>query len=202
MTKQQPADVLVVFGITGDLAKVMTFRSLYRLERRKLLDCPIVGVAVDDWDVDQLRQRARDSIVGTGEELDDTVFERFAARLSYAQGDFSDAETYKRVAAAIGAAKAPVFYVVRDMGGVNVVLVARQVGRFVNRQQCVGTVRLFSSVYVVSRQVIICVISPIEQDRQSPGRFQAIRYCGSNRILCRGTSSRAEKAASPTTEVR
>ena len=38
------ADVLVVFGITGDLAKVMTFRSLYRLERRGLLDCPIVGV--------------------------------------------------------------------------------------------------------------------------------------------------------------
>ncbi len=43
------ADVLVIFGITGDLAKVMTFRSLYRLERRGLLDCPIVGVAGDDW---------------------------------------------------------------------------------------------------------------------------------------------------------
>jgi len=41
------ADVFVIFGITGDLAKVMTFRSLYRLERRGLLDCPIVGVAVD-----------------------------------------------------------------------------------------------------------------------------------------------------------
>ena len=64
------ADVLVVFGITGDLAKVMTFRSLYRLERRGLLDCPIVGVAVDDWNVDQLRQRARESIEGTGETLD------------------------------------------------------------------------------------------------------------------------------------
>src|SRR5580700_1913157 len=45
------ADVLVIYGITGDLAKVMTFRSLYRLERRGLLDCPIVGVAVDDWTV-------------------------------------------------------------------------------------------------------------------------------------------------------
>ena len=58
------ADVLVVFGITGDLARVMTFRSLYRLERRGLLDCPIVGVAVDDWSVDQLVQRARDSMLG------------------------------------------------------------------------------------------------------------------------------------------
>ena len=55
---QRPADVLVIFGITGDLAKVMTFRSLYRLEPRGLLDCPIVGVAVDDWTVDQLSERA------------------------------------------------------------------------------------------------------------------------------------------------
>ena len=30
--------VFVIFGITGDLAKVMTFRSLYRLEQRGLLD--------------------------------------------------------------------------------------------------------------------------------------------------------------------
>ena len=66
----RPTDVLVVFGITGDLAKVMTFRSLYRLERRGLLDCPIVGVAVDDWTVDQLKERARTSIEGTGEQLD------------------------------------------------------------------------------------------------------------------------------------
>ena len=38
------ADVFVSFGITGDLAKVMTFRSLYRLEQRGLLDCPIVAI--------------------------------------------------------------------------------------------------------------------------------------------------------------
>jgi glucose-6-phosphate 1-dehydrogenase len=69
---QQPGDVLVVFGITGDLARVMTFRSLYRLERRGLLDCPIVGVAVDDWSIDQLVGRARSSIVETGEPLDAT----------------------------------------------------------------------------------------------------------------------------------
>ena len=81
--KPQPADVLVVFGITGDLAKVMTFRSLYRLEARGLLDCPIVGVAVDDWTDEQLNERARESIVGTGEQLDEKVFDRFAERLSY-----------------------------------------------------------------------------------------------------------------------
>jgi glucose-6-phosphate 1-dehydrogenase len=108
--KARPADVLVVFGITGDLAKVMTFRSLYRLERRGLLDCPIVGVAVDDWSVDDLKERARTSITGTGEPLDDAIFERLASRFSYVAGDFSDAETYKHVADVTSEAKTPVFY--------------------------------------------------------------------------------------------
>ena len=104
------ADVFVVFGITGDLAKVMTFRSLYRLEWRGLLTCPIVGVAVDDWTVEQLIQRARESIIGTGEKLDEDVFKRFAARLSYVQGDFGDDKTYQRVGKAIKGAEMPVFY--------------------------------------------------------------------------------------------
>jgi glucose-6-phosphate 1-dehydrogenase len=88
----------------------MTFRSLYRLERRGLLDCPIVGVAVDDWTIEQLTERARESIVGTGEPLDEDVFARLAARLSYVQGDFGDAATYARVGKAIGGAERPVFY--------------------------------------------------------------------------------------------
>jgi glucose-6-phosphate 1-dehydrogenase len=105
-----PADVLVVFGITGDLAKVMTFRSLYRLEARGLLECPIVGVAVDDWTVDHLREHAHESIEATGEKVDPEVFKRFADRLSYVSGDFTDKGTYAEVAKAIGAAKTPVFY--------------------------------------------------------------------------------------------
>jgi glucose-6-phosphate 1-dehydrogenase len=108
--KPQAADVLVVFGITGDLAKVMTFHSLYRLEARGLLDCPIVGVAVDDWTDEQLRTRARDSIEGTGQQLDEKVFDRFAERLSYVTGDFADPATYERVGDAIGGASTPVFY--------------------------------------------------------------------------------------------
>ena len=64
-----PADALVIFGITGDLAKVMTFHSLYRLEQRGLIDCPIVGVAANDWTVDQLRQHARKCIEDCGEKV-------------------------------------------------------------------------------------------------------------------------------------
>jgi glucose-6-phosphate 1-dehydrogenase len=100
----------VIFGITGDLAKVMTFRSLYRLERRGLLECPIVGVAVNDWTVEQLIQRARESIVGTGETLDEDVFKRLAARFSYVSGDFGEASTFERVGEAIEGSECPVFY--------------------------------------------------------------------------------------------
>ena len=104
------ADALVIFGISGDLARVMTFRSLYRLERRGLLDCPIHGVAVDDWSVDDLREHARAAIVATGEPLDEAVFERLAARLSYLQGDFNDEATYSEVAKLLDGASLPVFY--------------------------------------------------------------------------------------------
>src|SRR6478736_8526226 len=108
--KPRVADVFVIFGITGDLAKVMTFHSLYRLEQRGLLDCPIVGVAVSDWSADDLRSHARAAIEGCGEQIDDAVFDRFARRLSYVSGDFGDPATFQRVAKAIAGARSPVFY--------------------------------------------------------------------------------------------
>ncbi len=106
----RPADVLVIFGITGDLAKVMTFHSLYRLEKRGLLNCPIVGVAVDHWSADDLRKHASESIEATGEDVDPDVFDRFAARLSYLPGDVTDPATHQHVAATIKGAANPVFY--------------------------------------------------------------------------------------------
>ena len=104
------ADVLVIFGITGDLAKKMTLRSLYRLEARGLLNCPIIGVAVDDWTIERLREHADDAIAATGEHVDPKVFARLAKRLAYISGDFADPHTFERVATAIGAARTPVFY--------------------------------------------------------------------------------------------
>lgn len=105
-----PGDVFVAFGLTGDLARQMTFHSLYRLERRGLLNCPIIGVAADDWTVEELRAHARKVIIANGESLDEAVFDRLAGRLGYVHGDFADAETFKRLAAALGEAKCPVFY--------------------------------------------------------------------------------------------
>src|SRR3954453_7641442 len=103
-------DALVVFGITGDLARKMTLRSLYRLERRGLLDCPIVGVAAEDWTADRLREHARESIEGAGETIDEAVFSRFAGRLDYVGGDFADADTFARLRDALGNITRPVYY--------------------------------------------------------------------------------------------
>ncbi len=129
------ADVLVIFGITGDLARVMTFRALYRLEARGLLTCPIVGVAVDDWTIEQLVDHARAAIVAAGEAIDEAIFARLATRLSYVVGDFGNPSTYTAVGAALGAAVLPVFYlevppslfgtVVEGLGGAGLTTHAR-----------------------------------------------------------------------------
>ncbi|HWD63763.1 MAG TPA: glucose-6-phosphate dehydrogenase [Solirubrobacteraceae bacterium] len=104
------ADALVIFGISGDLAHKMTFRSLYRLERRKLLNKPIFGVASSDWTVEQLVQEARQAISDSGEELDEAVFKRFAARLHYQQGDFASPDLYQTLADQLKDYSNPVFY--------------------------------------------------------------------------------------------
>jgi glucose-6-phosphate 1-dehydrogenase len=107
---QPEADVFVIFGTTGDLARKMTFSALYRLEQRGALRCPIVGVAVDDWSVEQLRERAREALTAKGVALDEQVFARLAERLSYVSGDFEASDTYERLARAVGEANTPVFY--------------------------------------------------------------------------------------------
>jgi len=104
------ADVLVSFGITGDLARVMTFHSLYRLERRGLLACPIVGVAADHWSTDDLRKHAADAIEAAGENIDTDVLDRLSARMTYLPGDFTDPSTYRNLATTLAGAANPVFY--------------------------------------------------------------------------------------------
>jgi glucose-6-phosphate 1-dehydrogenase len=106
----QEADGLVIFGITGDLAKRQTFIALYRLEESGLLHCPVIGVAAEDWSVERLRERARESIQAGVQSLDDTIFARLAGRLSYIGGDFNDDGVYKRVAEQLHGVHLPAFY--------------------------------------------------------------------------------------------
>ncbi|HEX4787533.1 MAG TPA: glucose-6-phosphate dehydrogenase [Actinospica sp.] len=104
------ANTLVDFGITGDLARKMTLRALYRLERRGLLDCRIIGVATQDWSLTQLVEHARKSIAESGEQVDDAVFDRFAKRLSYIAGDVKDDAFYRKLAEELGPDARAVYY--------------------------------------------------------------------------------------------
>jgi glucose-6-phosphate 1-dehydrogenase len=104
------ADALVVFGISGDLARQMTLPALYRLDRRGLLACPVVGVALDPWSVQDLREHARHAIEAAGERVDADAFDRFASRLAYVSGDFTDPATYRRLKQCLGDVRQPVFY--------------------------------------------------------------------------------------------
>jgi glucose-6-phosphate 1-dehydrogenase len=88
----------------------MTFRALYRLEERGKLDCPIVGVAIDEWDDEQLRAHARDAIGATVGDPDEDVFARLAQRLTYIHGDFADPVTLALVGEALVDSNQPVFY--------------------------------------------------------------------------------------------
>jgi glucose-6-phosphate 1-dehydrogenase len=110
MSDTTTGDLLVIFGITGDLAKKMTWRALYRLEGRDLLDLPIIGVAGDDISVDQLVAQAREAIIASGEKLKDAVFARLARRLSYVHGDVTQADVYGELAAEVGDSQRPVYY--------------------------------------------------------------------------------------------
>ena len=104
------ADTLVIFGITGDLAKKMTFQSLYRLERRGELRCKILGVARNRWQEVDLENYARESIEATVPNPDDEVIRRLDERLEYVYGEFDDSETYQKVGRAMGRCEQAVFY--------------------------------------------------------------------------------------------
>jgi glucose-6-phosphate 1-dehydrogenase len=80
------------------------------LERRGLLDCPIIGVAGRGWSIEQLLDHAHTCIVDTGEAIDDNTFARLADRLSDIHGDLQQSAVYEQVAKAVGNARCPVFY--------------------------------------------------------------------------------------------
>jgi len=104
------ADVLVIFGITGDLARKMTFPALYRLELRGALTCPVVGIAPDPLTTEEVAQRARQAIEDSGEQLDEAVFSRLVRRLTYLAGDATDAQLYKTLAIQLSGTRRALYY--------------------------------------------------------------------------------------------
>lgn len=110
MTTHEPADAMVFFGATGDLAHKKTFDALHALVKRGTLDAPIVAVAKSGMTLDQLKARARDGIEKFGRGIDEPSFARLCSRLSYVDGDYADPGTFRRVKEALGSATRPLHY--------------------------------------------------------------------------------------------
>ena len=106
----EKADILVIFGLTGDLAQKQTFQALYRLERRGDLTCRIIGVARNHWTTERLDRLARDAITEEVDDFDEEVLKRLEDRLDYLRGEFDDADTYGRLKRELGPFKRPLYY--------------------------------------------------------------------------------------------
>lgn len=91
------ADALILFGITGDLARRKLFSALYDLTAADRLDMPVVGVASRAWDDETLRLHARKALEAAGRPIDDEVFARLAGNLSYVSGNYRDPVTYRDI---------------------------------------------------------------------------------------------------------
>ncbi|MDT7653080.1 MAG: glucose-6-phosphate 1-dehydrogenase [Pseudonocardiales bacterium] len=84
-------DALVIFGATGDLAKLETFPALVGLVERGVLDAPVIGVAKNGWGLDQFRDYAAASLRLNGMDPDSPAARRMLGLLRYVDGDLDDA---------------------------------------------------------------------------------------------------------------
>ena len=103
------SDAFVFFGATGDLAYKKIFPALQAMFRRGRFDMPIIGMAIDNWTTDQLRERARNSVEERG-GVDQGSFTRLSARLQYVSGDYGDEAVFERLRKVLGNAQNPLHY--------------------------------------------------------------------------------------------
>jgi len=104
------SDALVFFGATGDLAYKKIFPALQSMVQQGTLEVPVIGVAKSGWTLEQLRERARDSIAKHGGGVDDEAFQRLCELLDYLDGDYKDDKTYTDLRAKLGNSQLPTHY--------------------------------------------------------------------------------------------
>src|SRR5271169_3625957 len=103
-------DALVIFGATGDLAKIETFPALVGLVQRGVLDVPVIGVAKSGWGLEQFRDYAVASLRLNHMDPDTAAARKMLGLLRYVDGDLGDDATYKAMSDAIGAGRRVLFY--------------------------------------------------------------------------------------------
>ena len=109
-TTQAASDALVVFGITGDLARKQIFPALYAMCKRGTLCVPVIGVASSDWGTEQLHAHATESIQCNEVDFDRGALDRLLSLLHYVRGDYKDSATFDALKRTLGDARRPAHY--------------------------------------------------------------------------------------------
>ncbi|MFM6841756.1 MAG: glucose-6-phosphate dehydrogenase, partial [Candidatus Planktophila sp.] len=104
------ADVLVLFGATGDLAKKKLFPALYDLEELGQLDMPVIGVASSKWTQEVFRNNVEEAIRTRKPEADEEVLRKIRDEVQLIVGDYNNPDTFEELAEAIKDYKLPVIY--------------------------------------------------------------------------------------------
>lgn len=104
------SDALVIFGVSGDLARKMIFPALYAMTKAGDLNVPVFGVAREKWDHDGLRNRAKESIFKNGAPDDPVAFEKLMNLMQYVGGDYTAPATFDALKQALNGSTRPAFY--------------------------------------------------------------------------------------------
>jgi glucose-6-phosphate 1-dehydrogenase len=104
------SDAFVFFGATGDLAHKKIFPALHNMVRHGTLKVPVIGIAKSGWTIEQLRERARDSIVKFGGGVDEAAFGRLLQLLHYIDGGYESPATFSALRNLLSNAQRPAHY--------------------------------------------------------------------------------------------
>ena len=63
MANRLCSDALVLFGATGDLAYKKIFPAVYEMERAGRCGMPVMGGRLREWNDEELRNRAHESVL-------------------------------------------------------------------------------------------------------------------------------------------
>jgi len=104
------ADVLVLFGATGDLAKKKLFPALYDLQELGELDLKVFGVASSKWSQDEFKGNVESAIRARKPDVDEAALTKLLGEMHLIVGDYQDPETFVALAQALKDFKLPVIY--------------------------------------------------------------------------------------------
>lgn len=108
--KLDHADVLVLFGATGDLAKKKLFPALYDLQELSELDIKVIGVASSKWTQEVFKENVESAIRARKPDADEQVLAKLLNQTQLIVGDYENPDTFVALAHALKDFKLPVIY--------------------------------------------------------------------------------------------